>query len=61
MLKRRPLARLVPFLKVGNDSNAVDHKSVGAQVGNFIGDIEVQTIQDGDDGDQRGDRQNHSQ
>ena len=44
--------------EVGDDADAVYHEGVGAQVGHFIGDVNVEAVQDGDDGHQGGDGQN---
>ena len=59
--ERRTFAGFVPFLLVGDDADAVDHESVRAQVSDFIGDVDVEAVENGDDGDQGGDGQDHAE
>src|SRR5580704_17477662 len=41
-----------PFLLVGDNADAVNHESIGAEVGHFVADVNVESVQDGDDGDE---------
>src|SRR5271156_5704481 len=50
----------VPFLLVGDDADAVYHEGVGAEVRHLVGDVNVEAVEDGDDGDERGDGEDHA-
>src|SRR5580658_1494762 len=59
--ERGAFARFVPFLLIGNDADAVYHEGVGAQVGHFVSDIDVEAVEHGDDGHKGGDGEDHAQ
>ena len=59
MPRGRTFARFVPFFEVGDDADAVYHERVGAQVGHFIRDVNVEAVQHRNDSHQGGDRQNY--
>src|SRR5271170_5494931 len=59
--KRGAFASFEPFLLVGDYADAVDHESVGAQVGYFVRHINIEAVEHGDDGDESGDGEDHTQ
>jgi hypothetical protein len=59
-LQRRTLSGFVPFLKIRDDANAVHDKGVGTEVGHFVGDIDVEPVQNRNHRDERCDGEDYA-
>src|SRR5271165_161452 len=58
---QRTLLRLDPGIFAGDDAKAVDKENVGSQVGDAIGNVEVEAGDHAHHDDQGGDRENYAQ